>query len=80
MILSLPPVAGACFLKMLKILSGKVIIENWPLMAIGCLFSFICGLCSLAIVNEFFKKHTMLSIVIYRIIFGIFVAIHSNIN
>jgi undecaprenyl-diphosphatase len=73
-ILSLPPVAGACFLKSIKFFTGQVIIENWNFVLIGCLFSFFFGLLSLVVVSAFLKKYTMTSIVIYRIIFGLFIA------
>ncbi len=79
MLLSIPPVIGACSIKLLKIFSGKLIIKDWSLIFIGCLFSFVFGLLSISIISNFLKKHSMLLIVIYRIIFGIFIAAHFNI-
>ena len=73
MILSLLPVAGACFLRILKIFTGHIIIENWTLVFVGCIFSFFFGLITLSFVDSFFKKHSALCFVVYRIIFGIFI-------
>ncbi|MDR3179498.1 MAG: undecaprenyl-diphosphate phosphatase [Holosporaceae bacterium] len=73
MLLSIGPVSGALFLTLLKIISGKVVIENWNLLLLGCLFSFIFGLLTLRLVTNFLRKHTFLALVIYRIIFGLLV-------
>ena len=73
MILSIPPVVGACFLKFLKIALGKIIISNWCSVFIGCFSAFIFGLIILHFVNLFLKKFTLLPLVIYRIFFGILI-------
>ena len=71
MILSIPPVVGACFLKLLKIILGKITISNWSLVFAGSVSAFIIGLAALWAVNQFLKRFTLLPLVIYRIIFGI---------
>lgn len=76
MLLSIPPVVGACSIKLLKIFSGKLSIDNWSFVIVGCLFSFIFGLFSISIINNFLKKHSMLPLVIYRIIFGILIFVY----
>lgn len=71
MLLSIPLVSGALLITLLKVVRGKMIIEDWSLLFIGCLFSFLFGLLSLRVVTNFIEKHTLLAIVIYRVIFGI---------
>ncbi|MDR1375557.1 MAG: undecaprenyl-diphosphate phosphatase [Holosporaceae bacterium] len=71
LMLSIPPVTGACFLKSLKIFSGEIPMGYWPIMITGTASAFVCGMISLYAVENFFKKHTFLAIVIYRILFGI---------
>jgi undecaprenyl-diphosphatase len=78
-ILSIPPVAGACLLKLINCFSGKTPIDNWLFVFIGCIFSFVFGLMSLTTVNIFLKKYTLLSVIIYRIIFAIFIAVRFSI-
>ena len=72
-LLSIAPAAGACVVKLLKVFSGKLIIEDWSIVFIGYTFSFIFGLLFISIISNFLKKHSMLPFVIYRIIFGIFI-------
>lgn len=76
MLLSVPIFLGACTLKLAKVISGEVIIENWNMVFIGCVFSFLIGLLILYTVTSFLKKHTWLSIIIYRIIFAMFLILH----
>ena len=70
MILSLPPVVGACFLKFLKVAIGKIVISDWNLIIFGCISAFIFGLLTLNLINFFLKKFSLLPLVIYRIFFG----------
>lgn len=80
MILSLLPVAGACFLRALKIFMGHAAItESWTLVSVGCIFSFFFGLITLSLVDSFFRKHSAFCFVIYRIIFGIFILTQDKI-
>lgn len=71
MMLSLIPVCGACFLKILKCLSGTLVINDWSQIAFGCSFSFAFGLLSLFLMMRFLKHYGMLIFVIYRVIFAI---------
>ncbi|MBR1735337.1 MAG: undecaprenyl-diphosphate phosphatase [Alphaproteobacteria bacterium] len=73
MILSIVPVTGACFLKTLKLFTGQIVIENVMQVSIGCIFSFVFGLITLYWIDSFFKNHSALCFVIYRIIFGLFI-------
>lgn len=77
MVLSIFPVLGACFLKMLKIFTGSIVVENWTAISIGCVFSFLFGLISLFFAHSFLKKHSTLCFAVYRIIFGIFILIQK---
>jgi undecaprenyl-diphosphatase len=73
MLLSIAPVSGALFLTFLKIISGKIMIENWNFLLLGCLFSFCFGLLTLRMMTHFLQKYTLLPLVIYRIIFGLLI-------
>lgn len=71
MILSIPPVTGACFLKLLKILSSGTQSIEWEMVGLSCLASFAFGLITLKMMCKFLRKFTLFPIVIYRIIFGL---------
>ncbi|MDR2157808.1 MAG: undecaprenyl-diphosphate phosphatase [Holosporaceae bacterium] len=73
MVLSIPSVLGACGVKLIKALIGQSIIENWSMVAVGCLSAFVFGILSLYGVIRFLRNHTLLPIVIYRILLGLFV-------
>ena len=73
MIMSVFPIVGVCFLKTLKIFTGSLIIENWTMVSLGCVFSFLFGLVTLFAMDSFLKKRSMLCFVVYRILFGIFI-------
>ncbi|MDR1982186.1 MAG: undecaprenyl-diphosphate phosphatase [Holosporaceae bacterium] len=73
MILSIPPVLGACCLELIKIIIGKSIIENWAMVAAGSVSAFILGLITLSIMVKFLKNYTLLPLIIYRILFGSFI-------
>lgn len=70
MILSMPAVAGACFLKLLKVLEGKIIISDWYFIVVGTIFAFVFGVITLNFMKTFLKNHTFKIIAIYRIILG----------
>jgi undecaprenyl-diphosphatase len=72
MILSIPPVLGACCLKLIKIIIGKSTIENWSMVTAGSISAFIFGLITLSLMTRFLKKHTLLPLIIYRILLGLF--------
>ena len=71
MILSVPPVFGACILNLVKIVWEKQLIENWSLMVIGGFFAFILGLPTLFFIVRFLQNHTFLPIILYRILLGL---------
>ena len=73
LIMSILPVSGACFLKTLKIFTGSLIIENWTMVSLGCVFSFLFGIVTLFAMDSFLKRRSMLCFVVYRILFGIFI-------
>jgi undecaprenyl-diphosphatase len=74
MLMSLVPVFGAIVLKLLKVFYGKIIIEDWNIVFIGGLFTFIFGIITLRFMDSFLKNHTLLLIIIYRIMFGLCIA------
>jgi undecaprenyl-diphosphatase len=72
MILSVPPVVGACFVEMVKIVFvGEKKIDDWSIAAVGFASAFIFGLISLSVVVKFLRNHTFLPVIIYRILFGV---------
>lgn len=71
MVLSMPAVAGACFLKLLKVFSGKIVVSDWNFIAVGTIFSFVCGIIVLNFMQMFLQKYTFRPLAIYRIILGI---------
>lgn len=73
LILSIIPVMGACLLKLLKMFL-KTGVEFFWLEAISGIFAaFVMGMVSISVIDSFFKKHTFLIFVVYRIAFGVFV-------
>lgn len=73
MLLSIPPVAGACFLKMLKIINGDIAIVDMQQVLLSALVAFGFGLLSITLVTKLLAKHSFIPLMIYRIIFGIYV-------
>jgi undecaprenyl pyrophosphate phosphatase UppP len=72
MLLSVPLIVGACSLKLLQIFSGKIVIDNWYAIAAGTAAAFAFGMISVNLTVKFLKQHTLLPIIIYRILFGLF--------
>lgn len=73
MLLSIFPVAGACFLKLLKMFV-KNSAEFFSIdVIVGIISAFAFGILSIYFVNQFLQKQTFAPIILYRIIFGIFV-------
>ncbi|MDR0631649.1 MAG: undecaprenyl-diphosphate phosphatase [Holosporaceae bacterium] len=70
MMLSTIPVLGACFLQLTKIFTGEILVESWPIVVVGSFSAFISGWISLSLMTEFLKSHTLLAIIIYRILLG----------
>jgi undecaprenyl pyrophosphate phosphatase UppP len=73
MVLSILPTIGACLIKLVKVMTGQILIEDWNLVAIGSGSAFFFGLISLFLVSNFLRKHTLLPIVVYRILLGILI-------
>lgn len=71
MLMSLIPITGACIMKLINVFTGKIIIDDWCLICVGCLCSCLFGIASLLFMTAFLKRHSMLLFVIYRVIFGI---------
>jgi len=71
MLLSVFPVTGACFLKLLKIFVKNASAVSFVYVSAGVISAFIFGIISVYVVDRFLKKHTFTPIVIYRIIFGL---------
>lgn len=70
MILSIPPVLGAIFLKGIKFLIYSFNIDVLYLFS-GVFSAFIFGIFALKLISKFLQTHTFLLIIIYRILFGI---------
>ncbi|MDR1333714.1 MAG: undecaprenyl-diphosphate phosphatase [Holosporaceae bacterium] len=77
MLLSMPPVAGACSLKLLQILLGKAAVEDWSAVAVGGASAFIFGLLFIGVVIKFLRHNTFFPIIIYRVLFGAFTLLRS---
>lgn len=75
MILSIPPIAGACLLKLMKMLTHSEISYALNDLFIGIISAFIFGIISLNIIFVFLKAHTFSPIIIYRITFGIVIVL-----
>lgn len=75
MLFSLVPVAGACFLKLIKFVQNST--YNNIDVLVGIFSSFVFGTCTLHFMSYFLKKYTFTSIVVYRILFGICVLLFS---
>ncbi|MDR1361679.1 MAG: undecaprenyl-diphosphate phosphatase [Holosporaceae bacterium] len=76
LLLSIPVVSGAIFLTMLKVFTGRIILEDGTLLGAGCLAAFLCGLLTIFLMTIFLKKHSFLGIIVYRIIFGLLMIVH----
>ncbi|MDR2781021.1 MAG: undecaprenyl-diphosphate phosphatase [Holosporaceae bacterium] len=71
MILSLPPILGACCLKLIKILGRGASIEDWQMVAVGSFSAFLFGLPTLFLITKFLQKHSLLLIIFYRFALGL---------
>jgi undecaprenyl-diphosphatase len=77
MLLSIPPVLGACSVKLMQIFAGKIVIENWSMVLIGSVSAFAFGLISLFFMVRFFRRYTLLPIIIYRAALGVFLMLQE---
>ena len=73
MLMSIPPVSGACALKLLKVATGKIVITNWIPLFWGTIASFAFGLLALYTMSIFFFFFLLKPIAIYRIMLGLYV-------
>lgn len=73
LILSIPAVSGACFLKGIKFIKCQnLFFDFWQVIV--CLgLSFVVGMVTLRIVLNFLKAHTYFVFVVYRVIFGLLI-------
>ena len=71
MLLSIFPVMGACFLKLLKIFVKNTAVVPFFHLTAGVISALAFGIISVFVMDRFLKKHTFTPIVIYRIIFGL---------
>ena len=82
---SIIPAAGACVLKLLKIVlssncAANEVYFSCTEMFIGIVSAFLFGFVSLHIIYKFLKSHTFLPFIMYRIILGIFILIFVFLN
>lgn len=73
MILSLAPVSGACVLKLAKVAYGNIVIEDYKLVIIGCVCSYIFGILTLLIMKYILRFCSFKLFAAYRILFGAFI-------
>lgn len=73
MLLSMPAVTGACIIKFIKVLSGKITIDSWTILP-GITCALLFGLVTLWLIRIFLKKHTFRPFAIYRILLGLMTA------
>lgn len=78
MLLSAPLFIGASTLIFAQMISGTLAIDDWNAALLGFSAALISGLISIHLVYKFLKSHTLLSFVIYRVIFAIFILLHSR--
>ena len=71
-LLSIPPVIGACFLKILK-LYVNLNYYNIQNILVGIISAFVFGIITLELISRYLKKHTFKLVVIYRIILGLII-------
>ncbi len=73
LILSVPAVAGACFLKCIKLIKYQSYSCDLAQMLICLLISFVVGIATLRIVISFLRTHTYFAFIVYRVIFGLLI-------
>lgn len=78
MLLSLPAVLGALFLKFIKIFCKSATVPAAEYVLICTICSFVVGFLTIKLVDHFFKKHTFLIFVIYRIFLALFLVVSSK--
>jgi undecaprenyl-diphosphatase len=66
-LLSTPAIAGAAFLQ-LRHLFSPGIVTDWPVFAIGFIFSGIVGYLSIAFLMQYLRKHTLNLFAGYRLV------------
>lgn len=71
MILSMPAAAGACALKLLKVFTGKIAVDDWNFVLIGAACAFVFGIITLRGMYAFLRKYNLKIFAMYRIFFGI---------
>lgn len=71
--LSVPVVAGASLLSLLKDDTLEIILDNLMVFGIGILVSFIIGLLCISFLLKYIKKNDFKIFMIYRIIIGILI-------
>ncbi len=69
MLFSLPPVIGACVVKILSVLKNGLYFDLGDIF-VGIFSAFIFGMLTLRLVYRFLKKYTFFPIIVYRIILG----------
>lgn len=80
MLMSIPPVMGACTLKLIKIFQHANLSWNFSDAVCGVFSAFIFGMITLNFISNFLKSHTFFPIIVYRLIFGIFLLISTFFN
>ncbi len=76
--MAIPTMAGASLLKTVKfMLSGvSVSINEWIILAVGCLVAFAVSLVVIKYLLDYVKKHTFSAFGVYRIVLGALVLVY----
>ena len=73
--LSIPVVAGASLLSIIKDNNLAIISSNLLIFGLGLLISFITGLLCISFLLKYIKKHDFKAFMYYRIVLGIIVLV-----
>ena len=76
--MAIPTMAGAGFLKVLKLFASGVTVtaSEWMILGVGCLTAFLVSLAVIRYLMDFVKKHSFSAFGVYRILLGVAVLMY----
>ena len=76
--LAIPTMVGASLLKIVKFMATGVAVtgQEWVILLVGCLVSFLVSVAAIRFLMGFVKRHTFSAFGIYRIVLGVLVLIY----
>ena len=76
--LAIPTMVGASLLKIVKFMATGVAVtgQEWVILLVGCLVSFLVSVAAIRFLMGFVKRHTFSAFGIYRIVLGLLVLIY----